>query len=303
MSKTKPNLEELTERKSKMFQATVYSNQYIGPLFSLYKHWHEEIELIYIVKGRLVLNVNGQSYVGQEGECFIINAREIHNIVPYEPNEESSHHAVVWNLDVLKSFSFDACQYKYIEPIQDGKLAFPTVIEVNTVVADKIKENILSMVEATTNKRNGWELVIKVALYQILMTLIVEDKMLTIKEHHSRVHHYKYEIIKKAVDYIHQNFSQKISVHELAQLNNLNRDYFIRLFKESIGQTPIEYINAYRIEHAARLLLEGSQSVLEISLECGFENNSYFIKKFKEKKGITPKQFQKRIADLNQVPQ
>ena len=295
MNKTKPNLEELTERDHELFQVSVYANQYIGPLFSLYKHWHEEIELIYVTKGRLVLHVKGQSYVGHPGDIFIINAREIHNIVPYESQEESSHHAIVWNLSLLKSFNFDVCQYKYIEPIQDGRLIFPTVISTHAASHHKIKESILTIVQCVSEQTNGWELMTKVSLYQILITLISTEQMVVNLDHYTGANQYKYEIVKKAVDYIHQNFSQKINVNDLSTLNNLNSDYFIRIFKESVGQTPIEYVNTYRIEHAARLLRETSQTVLDISLECGFENNSYFIKKFKEQKGITPKQFQKKL--------
>ena len=68
-------------------------------------------------------------------------------------------------------------------------------------------------------------------------------------------------------------------------------EYFCRLFKQYTGKTPIEYLNNYRIEQAAKLLIETNDSITDIAFDCGFENTSYFIRKFKAQKSATPKQY------------
>ena len=69
--------------------------------------------------------------------------------------------------------------------------------------------------------------------------------------------------------------------------------YFCRFFRTITQQTPMDYVNYYRIERAARLLSSADWSVTAVGLECGFNDSSYFVKAFKKYKGITPKQYQK----------
>jgi AraC-like DNA-binding protein len=68
------------------------------------------------------------------------------------------------------------------------------------------------------------------------------------------------------------------------------------LFKEIAGVSPIQYLIGLRLKKACDLLEHSSKSVLEIALDCGFENISYFIRKFKEVKGCTPKEYRSKTA-------
>ena len=65
----------------------------------------------------------------------------------------------------------------------------------------------------------------------------------------------------------------------------------MRFFKKHMGLTSIQYINNYRLEKAAYLLTSTNNSIMDISLEVGFDNLSYFNKLFKKKYNITPKEF------------
>ena len=82
-------------------------------------------------------------------------------------------------------------------------------------------------------------------------------------------------------------FSQKNSA--IIASTGKSREYISRLFKRATGSTFADYLNTRRIEHAASLLLHSKSDIIEISLECGFENLSTFYHLFKQKKGISPK--------------
>ena len=71
----------------------------------------------------------------------------------------------------------------------------------------------------------------------------------------------------------------------------MSASYFSRRFKEITGQTPFEYLLAYRVEVACEMLLEGSENVTEICYKCGFNDLSYFINVFKKHMGISPKSY------------
>ena len=103
----------------------------------------------------------------------------------------------------------------------------------------------------------------------------------------------KIERYKLLTSYMDDHLSEPISLDELASLTATNPGYLCRFFKEISGISPIQYLINRRIEMAASLLRESNRSVLEIAMDCGFENVSYFIRKFKQKKGCTPGEYRK----------
>ena len=71
----------------------------------------------------------------------------------------------------------------------------------------------------------------------------------------------------------------------------------MRFFKKYIGISCLEYIKNLRLENAAARLAKGENSILEISMSCGFSNLSYFYREFKKKYGMTPKKFAENIPE------
>lgn len=99
------------------------------------------------------------------------------------------------------------------------------------------------------------------------------------------------ELIKKAIQYIAQNFASNLTLDDVAQHVHLNSAYFSTLFKQSTGSSFKEYLNMVRIEESKRLLTNTSYSVIDIAVATGFEDQSYFSKVFKKYTGLTPKQY------------
>jgi len=100
------------------------------------------------------------------------------------------------------------------------------------------------------------------------------------------------EYIKTVIEYIENNYFSAITVSDLAKNANINQYYLMKIFKQVIGTSPIDYLINLRIEYAAKLL-KGGYSITQIANEVGFNNTSYFITKFKQKHGMTPKEYRK----------
>lgn len=94
--------------------------------------------------------------------------------------------------------------------------------------------------------------------------------------------------VKRACNYINRNYSEDISVGKIAEYLSLNKNYFIKLFKKEISQTPNQYILETRLFYAKLMLVQTDVSIGEIALSCGFNTVSYFIKCFREKFGKSP---------------
>ena len=99
--------------------------------------------------------------------------------------------------------------------------------------------------------------------------------------------------LRPVVEYISEHFTEKIYIETLAEMINVSPDYFTKMFKDSIGKTPIDYINALRINKAMQLLAETEIPVNDISSSLGFSNPNYFHKIFKQYMVTSPLVYRK----------
>lgn len=99
------------------------------------------------------------------------------------------------------------------------------------------------------------------------------------------------EVIKRAVNYINDNYKKNITLDSISSYVHLNSSYFSTLFKKETGMKFSDYLNKVRIEESKKLLKDINYSILEISLEVGFEDQSYYSKVFKKVTGMTPKDY------------
>lgn len=97
---------------------------------------------------------------------------------------------------------------------------------------------------------------------------------------------------------IKNDYSQPLTLSELAETARLNPQYLCRAFRQVTGKTPIDYLNYYRIECAAEKLCYTNLSVTEIALSCGFNDLSYFNRLFKRHKNASPSAFRKRYNSI-----
>ena len=97
--------------------------------------------------------------------------------------------------------------------------------------------------------------------------------------------------IKEAIHFIEQNFQNHITVEEIASVCGINRSYFGKIFRKSIGRSPQEFLMNYRMVKATELLKLTSLSIAEIGSAVGYENQLHFSRAFKTVYGISPRQW------------
>ena len=100
-----------------------------------------------------------------------------------------------------------------------------------------------------------------------------------------------HELIKKAILYISQHFTENLTLEEVAGHVHLNPAYFSSVFKQSTGSSFKEYLNMVRIEESKRLLANTEYTIINIAVAADFEDQSYFSKVFKKYTGLTPRQY------------
>ena len=97
--------------------------------------------------------------------------------------------------------------------------------------------------------------------------------------------------IKEAIHFIEQNFQNNITVEEIDSVCGINRSYFGKIFRNSIGRSPQEFLMNYRMVKATELLKLTSLSIAEIGSAVGYENQLHFSRAFKTIYGISPRQW------------
>lgn len=95
----------------------------------------------------------------------------------------------------------------------------------------------------------------------------------------------------QVIDYIKSNISRNISLTELANIAMVSPSHFGKLFKQTMGVAPHQYVLQCRIERAKFLLVNSKLSLVEISQDLGFCNQSHFTNAFRRYTQLTPQQY------------
>ena len=97
--------------------------------------------------------------------------------------------------------------------------------------------------------------------------------------------------MNQAIEYINEHLDENPSLAAMADELEMSQYYFCRLFKQSTGMTPHQYLIQQRVEQAKLLLRQPELTITEVALACGFTHQSHFAKYFRKITGFTPKQF------------
>jgi YesN/AraC family two-component response regulator len=101
--------------------------------------------------------------------------------------------------------------------------------------------------------------------------------------------------LRPVITYIAEHYKEKIYIETLSDMITVSPDYFTKMFKDSIGRTPIDYINGIRINRAMQMLATTDTSVNDISDGLGFSNANYFHKIFKQYMNTSPVAYRKMV--------
>lgn len=105
-------------------------------------------------------------------------------------------------------------------------------------------------------------------------------------------------IIREAYRYMDKHYSESCTLSEIAEAVHLSANHLHKIFGESEGCTPYEYVTEKRIEKAKTLILMGEYSLAQVALETGFCSQSHFTAVFKKSTGQTPAQYRKQLFRL-----
>ena len=97
--------------------------------------------------------------------------------------------------------------------------------------------------------------------------------------------------MREALSFIDHNYQNDISIEDIAAVCGLNRSYFGKIFRDTVGESPQEFLLHYRMARAAQLLKETKQPIGEIAPQVGYANQLHFSRAFKNVHGVSPREY------------
>ena len=97
--------------------------------------------------------------------------------------------------------------------------------------------------------------------------------------------------IQEAVNFMEHNYRRELTVEEVADACKLNRSYFSKLFKESMGCPPQEFLIRLRLSKAADLMRSTKTAIGDIAASCGYPNQLHFSRAFTKRYGVSPREW------------
>ena len=253
------------------------------PNFQMPFHWHTEFEILLVRTGRFTLTLNGETKTLYAGDMAFIGGGALHG--GYPSGEDCLYECVVFDLSILN------------QGIVDPRL--------DDILRDRAR--ILPFL-SVTDSRETWEAVTRLMntakiqgdhsgaliclgiLYEILGTLFLHGLTDTnTKEDSQDIKRWK-----TLLHYIESHYSEKITLEMMATAAGLSPKYLCRAFARLTGNTPLAYLNEYRLDRACEMLRNTDETILSIAISCGFNDQSYFVKQFRNSRGITPGAYRKQ---------
>ena len=264
--------------------------------FPLNMHYHDFYELNIVTAGRGRHYIESQSFHVEEGCIFVIPPNIYHGYWSFK--NLSIFHLLLSN-DFLRTYrhelgTFDGYNLLFeIEPLLRTKCSEKAFLKLNPSQKDIVFDLLSTLAKYQNDSYKG----IHTMQNALSIELIGRLCMYITKAHRNeRSSSVSYEISKiiSAMEYINDNYSQKLSISMLAKNCSMSRSTFIKYFKDIVHCTPAEYINNCRLQNAKKMLETSDLSIVEIALECGFFDSSHFIKHFSTAYSETPKQYRTR---------
>lgn len=255
----------------------------------MYAHWHNEIEIQMFVKGSSYTTIDNTEVFVDEGDILFIPSQSIHFGCAKPPKLEM--HTIVFYTEVLCPMNREDSVKKYFIPFINRTAIIPYVVRTTDRGYNEIRECILQIAKLATDKPQFSQLKIMNCLYSLFINLYEFDYV-KIKTQ-SAVADKNYLAVKDTIAYIEENYTQPLTVDELAYNAGFSKSRFMTIFKEYTNTTCKKFINKCRLESSREMLRETDDTVLNIAIASGYNNISLYNREFKKIYGITPLEYRK----------
>src|SRR5699024_1197136 len=146
------------------------------------------------------------------------------------------------------------------------------------------------LLKTMVEKKPGAEEIGKRYIEIILIQLLRKEEF-SIRNSLNKKNHKEIQVVK---NFMKVNYHKNITLDDLVELVHINKFYLIRIFKQEVGMSPIDYLIHIRIDEAQKMLRNTNIAIADIAHLVGFQSPSHFSKTFRELSNMTPSQYRRQ---------
>lgn len=267
----------------------------VAPFFYKELHFHPEIELVHIVKG------TGMQYVGSHLQSFkpsdlvMVGSNTPHLWKcdkEYFQSNATAHveSSVIHFLpNVFGEYFFKIPENSQIEKLLE-------TAKLGLLILGTTKAKAIDLIEQLQQAKGVEKVIILLQILNLLATskeLTKLNKTILQNNQTSK----ETERMNNVLQYLLNNFTETITLGEIAKVANMSANAFCRYFKSNTKRSFTSFLLELRINHACKLLSETNNAIADICFECGFNNVSNFNRYFKQITKYSPLQYRKLLID------
>lgn len=282
------NTQELKSHGQDSFPFNIYLCSIPLDFSAVPLHWHNDMEVIYIKKGRGRITVDLMPFLVRGGDIVIVPPGQLHSIEQFE-NCSMEYENIIFQPAMLIPAQNDACSEQFLLPLMQGQLLLPNYFSPDSPLHPALSSCLGAMDEICKTFPNGYQLAIKGQLFSFFYALFSSGDAPPPRRNNKSL-----DRLKEILKYVEIRYCEKISISDAAKICGFSESHFMKFFRNNMGISFTYYLNEYRLTMAARMLLSSSDSIAAIAGETGFDNLSYFNRRFKKKYHCTPSEFRNR---------
>lgn len=272
---------EIISSKFKLpIQINFLKNSYIE------KQYNKHPKIYLSINDNLIIEVKEKEYNLNKNDIIIINGNILHRVktkdaLIIEIVLDSDYFGVYYNeFEKIIFEELPLCREKYGENVNLFKKKIIDIIHIFNKTDEKNCLLILKDIIAFSN-------------------FMIETFVIGKRKDSSYIYTENNKI-KQIIDFIDKNYSSEISLKEVADIIGINPQYLSRFFKVQVGIGFLNYVNKVRVEKSLKQLTDGNESILEIAIDNGFNDNKNYTRAFKHEFEMTPGEYRKKIKLNNE---
>lgn len=252
-------------------------------------HFHDDMEVVYVLEGTVILRNGYYTYTLKQGDIFILNDREMHS---FERTGEDNM-VMMLQLD-LSYFS------RYYDNLKNN--FFVTDMEDDSDESLEILRSILARIMMEVlQKGYGYEHKVIESTHNLIACLMSDFQYFVMEdgkfknESKNKGNKILAGRLNRITDYMYENYARKLTLSEIADREHLSIYYLSHIIKEATGLSFQDLLSYIRVEESEKLLLGTNKKIGAIAEETGFSAVRYYIKHFEHWFGMHPLEYRKKF--------
>lgn len=260
-------------------------------------HWHGALEFSYVREGSMNMKIDDEEFVLRQGEGVFINTNALH--MAWDAGEDCVYGTLLVSPSLFGEEN-RGLRGKYVDIILESRGLSYCIFRPAVPEQAELLRVMRGIDETYRSRReDGFELAIWSGLLEVWRLLFrqVQGQL-----DGAGVPDRKIRVLKDILRYLHQNYTRRITLDEIAAAVGISKSGCSHIFKSYMREPVFEYLMRYRIEQSLPLLASEDFNVTETALATGFSGGSYYSEVFRRFMGTTPQEYRKRVKSQGRPP-